>query len=104
MTKPFDGLALGGPLDGKRVTHDGEYYRACEPMELQPYVTSFEEMASLASTSMDIFTYVHFRTYGGDVWIPEAVYKGKRYEHKIYEHPMEYVFSKLIRGYRPEGY
>lgn len=103
MTKPFDGLALGGPLDGKRITHDGPYYRVPERVEVQPY-TSVEKMASLTTSSMDIFDYVHFKTYGGDVWIPKAVSDGKRYEHKIYDHPMEFVFSKLIRGYRPEGY
>ncbi|NTG07244.1 hypothetical protein [Rhizobium rhizogenes] len=105
MTKLFDGLALGGPLDGKRITHHGPYYCASEQMEIQPYPGSFKEMAAtVATTSMDIFTYVHFQTHGGDVWVPKKVHDGKRYEHKIYSHPMEFVFSKLIRGYRPEGY
>ncbi|WP_150132695.1 hypothetical protein [Neorhizobium sp. SOG26] len=103
MPKLYDGLALGGPLDGKRITHQGPHYKAAEQNQVLPFI-SFKETLTTAQLTHDIFEYCHFRTPGGDVWIPSDVQSGKRYEHKIWDHPMEYVFSKLIRSYRPEGY
>jgi hypothetical protein len=99
----FKGLAVGGPLDGRTIAHDGPYYRSAELNKVTPFV-SFEATITDAAVGVDIFEYAHFKTPGGDVWIPAAVKAGDRYEHKIYGHPLEYVFSRLIRGYRPEGY
>lgn len=98
----FKGLALGGPLDGKSIVHVAPNYKAPELTKLEPYV-SFNDMAE-AALQIDVFTYIHFETPGGDVWIPSAVANGDRYEHKLWDHPLEYIFSKLMRGYKPDGY
>lgn len=103
MFKGFKGLAVGGPLDGKTIAHEAPYYKVPELNKTEPFV-SFQATITEAMTRVDVFEYAHFKTPGGDVWIPKAVKDGDRYEHKIYDHPLEYVFSRLIRGYRPEGY
>jgi hypothetical protein len=99
----FVGLAIGGPLDGKTISHQAPYYKAAELNKIDPFV-SFDAVVVDAVTRSDVFEYSHFKTPGGDVWVPKAVIDGERYEHKIYSHPLEYVFSRLIRGYRSEGY
>lgn len=98
-----DGLAIGGPLDGKRITHQSPYYKVPELNKLKPYI-SMSETLSEAEEVVDVFAYEHLNTPGGDVWVPSEIMKCERYEHKFYDHPLDYVFSKLIRGYRPEGY
>lgn len=99
----FTGMAIGGPLDGKSIASQCPIYKVAELNKLEPYV-SMEKEISLAMETMDVFSYKHFKTYGGDVFIPIEVINGERYEHKIYDHPLDYIFSKLIRHYRPEGY
>ena len=73
----YDGLALGGPLDGKRITHESPYYRAAEQNQLMPSFVSFEATMSITDMTYDIFRYVHFKTPGGNVWIPEEVERGR---------------------------
>ncbi|WP_159953063.1 hypothetical protein [Rhizobium sp. 18065] len=104
MTKMYDGLALGGPLDGKRVTHFDERYKVPEMNEVLPAFNVADMALKMSDLTYDVFEYVHVRTPGGDVWIPWAVQARKRYDHKIWDHPLEFIFSKLIRAYRPEGY
>lgn len=100
----YDGLALGGPLDGKRITHFDDRYKAAELNEVLPAFNVADMALQMDKVTYDVFEYVHFRTPGGDVWIPWEVHARKRYDHKIWDHPLEFIFSKLIRGYRPEGY
>lgn len=99
----FTGLAVGGPLDGRTIAHQAPYYKVPELNKVESFVSFAATMAD-AKAIVDVFEYVHFKTPGGDVWIPRAVETGDRYEHKVYKHPLEYIFSRLIRGYRPEGY
>lgn len=100
----YDGLAIGGPLDGKRITHESGIYKVPEMNELLPAFSVADMALQMEKLTYDVFEYVHFRTPGGDVWIPYAVQAGKRYDHRIWEHPLEFIFAKMIRGYRPEGY
>ncbi len=99
----FTGLAIGGPLDGKTIQSESPYYKVAELNKLKPYV-SMEKEISVALELVDVFCYEHYKTYGGDVFIPREILQGERYEHKIYEHPLDFIFSKLIRSYRPDGY
>lgn len=99
----FRGLALGGPLDGKRIEFEGPTYKVPELNKLEPFVSLSAEIPA-AMTVEDVFTYEHYETPGGDVWVPSEVMRGERYEHKIYKHSLDFIFSKLIRGYRPEGF
>ncbi|MGX1496852.1 hypothetical protein ACSSV1_001888 [Labrenzia sp. MBR-25] len=99
----FSGLAIGGPLDGKTISHQSPFYRVPEINPVPALCPSFKVMAEEA-VKMDVFEYVHCKTPGGEVWIPNEVQKGERYEHKIWDHPFDYIFSKLIRAYRPDGY
>ena len=98
----YRGLALGGPLDGKSVVHDSPRYKVPEIDKVEPYVSLQAVLTSAAR--LDVFEYVHVETPGGDVWVPSTVTKGERYEHKIFKHPLDYIFSKLMRGYKPDGY
>ena len=100
----YDGLALGGPLDGKRITHDSDIYKVAEMSELLPAYNVADMALQMNKLTYDVFEYVNYRTPGGDVWIPNVVYSRKRYDHKVWDHPLEFIFSKLISGYRPEGY
>jgi hypothetical protein len=75
----FKGLAIGGPLDGRTIAHDQPYYRSAELNKVTPFV-SFEDTIADATARVDIFEYAHFKTPGGDVWIPAAVKAGDRYE------------------------
>lgn len=100
----YDGLAIGGPLDGKRITHDDDRYKVPEMNEVLPVFNAADMALQMNKLTYDVFEYVHFQTPGGDVWIPWEVHARKRYDHKIWDHPLEFIFSKLIRHYRPEGY
>lgn len=100
----FNGLAIGGPLDGKRITHESDNYLVPEESDevLPLYVKNGD--VKLSDFQIQTFRYGFYKTPGGDVWLPSLVLAGRRYEHRVWGHPMEYIFSKLIRGYRPEGY
>lgn len=105
MTKVHDGLALGGPLDGKRITSVSGRYKVAERNTLPYHIPIYSEAyLDAALINADVFEYIHYETPGGDVWLPSDVMSGKRYDHKIWSHPLEFVFSQLIKGYRPEGY
>lgn len=99
----YAGLAIGGPLDGKKLEHQAPVYRVPELLPAPKVVPSFEDMAA-AAIQIDTFEYAHYKTPGGNVWIPKSVKDGERYEHEIWECELDYIFSKLIRGYRPDGY
>lgn len=99
----FRGLAIGGPLDGKVIECEGPYYKVAEEFRLEPFV-KLEDVISNALAVHDVFEYRHYETPGGDVFIPSAVIARKLYDHKIWDHPLEYVFAKLIKAYRPNGY
>ena len=99
----FSGLAIGGPLDGKSISHISDYYRVPEVLAVPKRFTSFEETMTEV-TKIDTFDYAFYEIPGGFVWIPMAVKKHERYEHKIWDHPLDYIFSKLVRSYRPDGY
>lgn len=99
----YSGLAVGGPLDGKSISHQSPFYRVPELYPVPAVFSSFEVMVEEA-VKIDVFEYVHYKTPGGEVWVPHKVKKGELYEHKIWDHPLDYLFSKLIRAYRPDGY
>jgi len=99
----FSGIAIGGPLDGKAIDCESPRYKVAEQRKLMPFV-SFKDTLDAAEICFDTFEYEYFKYGSLRAWVPMQVIRGERYEHKIYEHPMDFVFSKLLRGYRPEGY
>lgn len=98
----FSGLCVGGPLDGKRIDHFDSRYKVPEQTNVTPWVTGADIMQAFDLT-YDVFSYRHLEYMDFRFWLPAQVWK-ERWEHKFWDHPMDYAMHKLIANYRPEGF
>lgn len=104
MGQVYSGLVIGGPLDGKRVDHYASVYAIPLHPPLRVSVRSADDVLPSRET-IRVIHYHHFRIAAERwAWVPGEVLHRQEFEHRIWDHPMEYVLEKLMRGYRPEGY
>ena len=104
MSKVFDAMAIGGPLDGKRVTHYAPIYKTAELSTVVNVRYDHSVLTDDLNITQNVFTYEYFQYVDFAAWVPREVIEGKSYAHKIWKHPMDYILNTLAAHYRPEGY
>ena len=104
MKTPHSGLVIGGPLDGKRLDHYDPRYSVAILTDAPPIPRPASLNYDLSNLVYARFDYYKYPMPGGFVWIPACLERGGTFEHRHYDHPMEFVFRRLISCYRPEGY